>query len=311
MFTDIFCSYFLGPAAYDVVKLGVGKIWGLLSERKKAGQLSLEDIKLYDLIEQVSRKLAGIYPDDNIYSGCEILCNAWLRKRGFYREDILEALKAIGIAQPEKEADLWKKTLDQEIDRNQELTNSAMRIKMDQIRDRLPEPKSKEEKYPVMQMEKDIDIKKALSLFFTNIGKERTVYTAIPEKDGLKIAINFEPTRIRPEIPAYGGACCLFSPPVSILSKQKIKISIEFLDKNIDQITVELKKAGHVEPDDEKKYVIKNQQTGSGAYVFDLCDCPAKIKEELAEIVLATDAADFCDENCLHTEILVRGIMFS
>ena len=145
MFTDIFCSYFLGPAAYDVVKLGVGKIWGLLSEKKKAGQLSLEDIKLYDLIEKVSRKLAGIYPDDNIYSGCEILCNAWLRKRGFYREDILEALKAIGIAQPEKEADLWKKTLDQEIDRNQELTNSAMRIKMDQIRDRLPEPKSKEE----------------------------------------------------------------------------------------------------------------------------------------------------------------------
>lgn len=73
---------------------------------------------------------------------------------------------------------------------------------------------------------------------------------------------------------------------------------------------MELKKAGHTLPDDEKKYVIENQQIGIQEYMFDLQDCPVKIKEELVEIVLATDAADFCDENCLYTEIFIEQIVF-
>ena len=71
------------------------------------------------------------------------------------------------------------------------------------------------------------------------------------------------------------------------------------------------KKAGHTEPDDEKKYVIKNQQAGNREYIFDLSDCPVKIKEELSEIVLATDATDFCDENWLYAEILIQQIAFA
>lgn len=46
-------------------------------------------------------------------------------------------------------------------------------------------------------------------------------------------------------------------------------------------------------------------------YIFDLSDCPVKIKEELSEIVLATDATDFCDENWLYAEILIRQIAFA
>lgn len=90
-----------------------------------------------------------------------------------------------------------------------------------------------------------------------------------------------------------------------------MKVSLEFLDRNISQITLELKKAGHTEPDDEKKYVIKNQQVRNREYIFDLSDCPVKIKEELSEIVLATDATDFCDENWLYAEILIQQIAFA
>ena len=178
---------------YDGAKLGAGKIWSLLTDKKKSGQLSSTDIELYNLIEKVSRKLAGSYSDDSIYSVCEILCNTWLRKRSFGLEDIREALKLIGIAHSKEELVLWK----------------------------------------------------------------------------------------------------------------------EFLDRNISQITLELKKAGHTEPDDEKKYVIKNQQAGNREYIFDLSDCPVKIKEELSEIVLATDATDFCDENWLYAEILIQQIAFA
>lgn len=312
MFTELFCSYFLYPAMYDGVKLGTGKIWRFFSEKKKTGQLSLTDIELYDLIETVSRKLACRYPDDNIYSGCEILCDGWLRKRNFCMEDIQKALNVIGIKHSEKERELWKESLDQEIEKNQKLFNSLVRCKLEEVLTRLQEQNEKtaEAKKPVMELEENIDIKKDLPIFFTNIGKEKTVYTAVPEKDGLKICIKFEPTRIRPEIPDYGGICYRFSPPVSILSKQRVKVSLEFLDRNISQITLELKKSGHTQPDDEKKYVLENQQTGIREYAFDLQDCPAKIKEELAEIVLATDVSDFCDENCLYTEIFVGEIAF-
>lgn len=312
MFTELFCSCFLYPAAYDGVKLGVGKIWRFLSEKKKNGQLSSTDIELYNLIEKISRKLAFRYPDDNIYSGCEILCDGWLRKRRFCLEDIRKALKVIGTDHSEKELKFWKESLDQEIDKNQELLNSLVRCRLDEILTCLQEQNKKniEHKNPVIQLEENIDFKKDPLTFFTQVGKEKTVYTAMPEKDGLKVCIKFQPTRIRPEIPGFGGICRLFSPPVSILSKQRIKISLEFLDRNISHITLELKKAEHTQPDDEKKYVIKNQQTGDREYIFDLGDCPVKIKEELAEIVLATDASDFCNEDLLYAEILIRQIAF-
>lgn len=312
MFTELFCSYFLYPAAYDGVKLGAGKIWRFLSEKRKNGQLSSTDIELYNLIEKVARKLAGKYPDDNIYSGCEILCDGWMRKRSFCLEDIREALKVIGTDHSENDLKLWKESLDQEIDNNQELSNSLVRCRLDEILACLQEQSKKniEHKKPATQLEENIDFKKDPLIFFTQAGKEKTVYTAMPEKDGLKVCIKFQPTRIRPEIPEFGGICRLFSPPVSILSKQKIKISLEFLDRNISQITLELKKAGHTQPDDEKKYVIRNQSAGDVEYIFDLSDCPAKIKEELAEIVLATDVSDFCNEDLLYAEIIIRQISF-
>lgn len=128
-------------------------------------------------------------------------------------------------------------------------------------------------------LEEDIDVRKDLSVFFTNNGKEKSVYSVVPEKDGLKIAINFELTRIRPEIPGYGGICCLFSPPVSILSKQKVKIFLGFLDRNIHHITMELKKAAHTLSDDEKKYRRRQKvhytekgKEKEGRFSFDLRD---------------------------------------
>ena len=115
MFSEFFCSCFLYPAMYDGAKLGAGKIWSFLSDKKKSGQLSSTDIELYNLIEKVSRKLAGSYLDDSIYSVCEILCNTWLRKRSFGLEDIREALKLIGIAHSKEELVLWKEFLDRNI----------------------------------------------------------------------------------------------------------------------------------------------------------------------------------------------------
>lgn len=131
MFSEFFCSCFLYPAMYDGAKLGAGKIWSFLSDKKKSGQLSSTDIELYNLIEKVSRKLAGSYSDDSIYSVCEILCNTWLRKRSFGLEDIREALKLIGIAHSKEELVLWKESLDQEIEKNQKLFNSLVRCKLE------------------------------------------------------------------------------------------------------------------------------------------------------------------------------------
>lgn len=85
---------------------------------------------------------------------------------------------------------------------------------------------------------------------------------------------------------------------------------MEFLDKNISQITLELKKTEHKEPDDEMKYVLHNRKEGICDYVLDLDACPKKIKESLGEIVLATDVTDFSDDNLLYAEIVIYRMEF-
>lgn len=94
------------------------------------------------------------------------------------------------------------------------------------------------------------------------------------------------------------------------MSKSKIQISIDFEDDHLSQITLELKKAGHKLPEDEKKYIIKNNGLARNDQIIDLNDCPFQIKEDLGEIVLATEVTDFRDCNKLSSAITIRRIAF-
>lgn len=313
MFTELFCNCFVYPATYEGIKLGTGKIWKMIADAKNEKKLSSTDISLYNLIEEVCRKQVKNGSDDKLYSGCEILCSAWLRNTRFTESDIRLALNEMGEPLPKStKIDSFKKLLEEEISKNQELTNTAILNKLEQIIASLPKESESifetEAKtvYPTLNnIDTEIPPK-----YFTNIGKEHTVYSHYTTKNGLRIRINFEPTRIRPDFPDFGGLYYRFSPPYSIVSKKYLKVFLEFLDENIRHITLELKKTGHKHPDDEMKYVIKNLQNGCREYIFDLDKCPHNIKEELGEIVLSTSATDFADENYLCSEICISQIIF-
>ena len=202
--------------------------------------------------------------------------------------------------------------MNQEIEANPELNNFAIQRKLlDEILEALKKlhGSTSEKKYSAQPLEDAIDFSKKVPKFFTEIGKEKTVYSGSIAEGGYKVRISFEPVRARPEIPAFGGICYLLAPPADISQKRKLCISMEFLDKNISQITLELKKTEHKEPD-EMKYVLHNRKEGICDYVLDLDACPKKIKELLGEIVLATEVADFSDENLLYAEIVIYRMEF-
>ena len=131
MFTDVFCNCILYPGVFEGVKLGTGKVWERIVQEKKNASLSSTDIKLYNLIEGVCRKLAFYCTDDTIYAGCELLCNVWMRKRKFELEDIRYALSEAGIACSDLKN--WKELLNQAIEANPELNNFAIQRKLDEI----------------------------------------------------------------------------------------------------------------------------------------------------------------------------------
>ncbi len=250
--------------------------------------------------------------NDTLYSCCEFLCNLWLNDKSFSSTAVQNALRKANYSCTMSTAKALCKSLNEEIYRSQELSNAAVLKHLEQILLLLQDQhKETVSRIPVAApMGDNIDISKSSPIFFTNIGKEKTVYNLVREETQCRISINFEPIRIRPEIPAYGGVCYLLSPAINIMSKSKIQISIDFEDDHLSQITLELKKAGHKLPEDEKKYIIKNNGLARNDQIIDLNDCPFQIKEDLGEIVLATEVTDFRDCNKLSSAITIRRIAF-
>ena len=312
MFSDVFCDCFLYPAIFEGIKLGTGKVWNIIQEKDRAGELTSTDTRLYKLIESVCRKFMKRCSNDTLYSCCEFLCNLWLNDKSFSYTAVQNALYKANYSCTMSTAKALCKSLNEEIYRSQELSNAAVLKHLEQILLLLQDQhKETVSRIPVAApMGDNIDISKSSPIFFTNIGKEKTVYNLVREETQCRISINFEPIRIRPEIPAYGGVCYLLSPAINIMSKSKIQISIDFEDDHLSQITLELKKAGHKLPEDEKKYIIKNNGLARNDQIIDLNDCPFQIKEDLGEIVLATEVTDFRDCNKLSSAITIRRIAF-
>ncbi len=311
MFTEAFCNIILYPAIFEGTKLGTGMVWKALEEKKEEGRLSNTDILLYTVIKSFCRnKLGTRVSEDKLYAVCEILCNNWLRERSIEQDGIKSAMEQMEIYQDSKTIAQWKKELEEEIRKYPELVDYKVIGDLDRILEIL---ESREiEKYPeaAMLLEERVDFSRKIPQFFANDSSEKTVYSYEMQENGCKVSISFEPRRTRPISPRYSGIFYLFTPPVNIMGKNILQMSMTFLDAHIGKITLELKKAGHTEPDDEKKYDILNTGNHTMEYRIDLKDCPDKIKNNLGEIVLATYVEDFCDENKLETEILLQRIEF-
>lgn len=41
MFTEVFCNCILYPGVFEVLKLGTGKVWEMIEQKKNDGLLSL------------------------------------------------------------------------------------------------------------------------------------------------------------------------------------------------------------------------------------------------------------------------------
>lgn len=77
---------------------------------------------------------------------------------------------------------------------------------------------------------------------FASCGKENSVFKVRPTEDGVLLEVNFEPTRLRNEIPDFAGAYCLKQPALDIRSKNTIRFRCRAT--GISHLTVELKPVG-------------------------------------------------------------------
>lgn len=90
----------------------------------------------------------------------------------------------------------------------------------------------------------DIDLSK-MSVF-ANCGKESSVFKIKKSEDNKEVSlnINFEPGRIRKEIPDYAGVYYLYKPSLNISDNKKINITMSSPDLSIETVWIELKPKG-------------------------------------------------------------------
>ena len=133
MFSDVFCDCFLYPAIFEGIKLGTGKVWNIIQEKDRAGELTSTDTRLYKLIESVCRKFMKRCSNDTLYSCCEFLCNLWLNDKSFSSTAVQNALRKANYSCTMSTAKALCKSLNEEIYRSQELSNAAVLKHLEQI----------------------------------------------------------------------------------------------------------------------------------------------------------------------------------
>lgn len=159
-----------------------------IGQEKKRGFLSPTDIELYNMIEDVCRKLVFNCPDDKIYAGCEFLCDSWIRTRNFEEADIRKALFVMDIMYSKEDVDNWKEILDKEINTKPELTNSAIQRKLDEILKVLNSLKgsTSEKKYSAQLLEDAIDFSKKFRSSLQKSEKRKRCIAEVLQKTGIK-----------------------------------------------------------------------------------------------------------------------------
>ena len=99
---------------------------------------------------------------------------------------------------------------------------------------------------PLLQPAAELDMRPVRS--FASCGKEGSVFKLTKGQDGcsLSAAVNFEPTRLRPEVPDFAGVYYLLHPVLDIRQRQQLRFEARSADGGIALLQLEIKPKGRV-----------------------------------------------------------------
>jgi hypothetical protein len=134
---------------------------------------------------------------------------------------------------------------------------------------------------------------------FASCGNETTVFKVKKSADGqgISVAVNFEKTRLRTEIPEYAGVYYLKHPAIDVSKLTQISFRARSEDTSIETVWVEIKPKGKAWMHETFEFCLSSEFE---EFVIDLADFqfPETIKC-LEEVTFVLKPASFTNEDCL------------
>ena len=155
-------------------------------------------------------------------------------------------------------------------------------------------------------LEAEISLDMSRARVFASCGMESTVFGVKPFADGISLAVNFEKTRLRDQIPAYGGAYVLAHPALDVRGAKQICFRACSADASIGTITVELKPKGKAWMHEAFACSITAE---SREYALELADvaCPETLGC-LEEITFVLTPGSFANEEALQGNLEISQL---
>ncbi len=143
---------------------------------------------------------------------------------------------------------------------------------------------------------------------FASCGNESTVFKVKKSEDGqtVSLAVNFEKTRLRDEIPKFAGAYYIKQPAIDISRAKQIVFSARSADESVEVIWLEVKPEGQAWMHESFEICLSSEYQ---EYCIDLCDFeyPETLKC-VHEITFAIKPVSFANEEKLAGNIDISNL---
>lgn len=141
---------------------------------------------------------------------------------------------------------------------------------------------------------------------FASCGKESSVFKVKISDDRLQLDVNFEPTRLRPDIPDYAGAYFLKQPAVDIHRMGGIRFRACSPDGSITALRLELKPQGRSWMHEVFSFQLSTDMTEYRIATADF-EFP-KTLHCLEEVTFVVKPEDFADEEQLTGKLHIEAL---
>lgn len=141
---------------------------------------------------------------------------------------------------------------------------------------------------------------------FASCGLEDTVFKIKKAEGEIQASVNFEPTRLRNEIPVFAGIYYLFTPAVDISYSQKIVFDACSEDESIERIWLELKPEGKKWMHESFEFELTKEYQTFSVNIQEFSNM--KTAENFEEITFVIKPTSFRDENNLTGKTNIKNI---
>ena len=152
----------------------------------------------------------------------------------------------------------------------------------------------------------EVDLRPVRS--FASCGKEGSVFKLTKGQDGCSVAaaVNFEPTRLRPDVPDFAGIYYLQHPVLDLRQRRQLRFEARSADGGIAQLQLEIKPKGRTWMHERILF-----ELGQEYETFCVDTADFEYPETLAcveELTFVLTPESFANEDCLQGGLEIRNL---